>query len=107
MIVGHFGQSLGVEVILTPVQKRELILKARVYRVFAFIFVIAAVVTFIYLYLHNVEGRVFEILKDKPGILVILVLPFVPAAALTFLAKRLEKKFIQVMKSDRGIKDNS
>lgn len=70
---------------------REMILKARILRWAAVVFAIAGLVVFLILYARNVDGNFFSALTD-PFIVAIILVPFLPAAVLSWLARRLERK---------------
>lgn len=72
---------------------RELVLKARIYRICALAFALVGLVVFVALYLRNVEGSFLSSLTN-PFIITIIVFPFLPAAVLSILAARLERKYM-------------
>jgi hypothetical protein len=72
----------------------ELVLKARLLRLFARIFAVVGLIVFVGLYMKNVNGGLFSALTD-PFVIVILVVPFLPAAVLSWKAARLEKQYIK------------
>ncbi len=76
-------------------------MKARVYRVFAMVFVIVGLLVFIQLYLTKVEGRLAEAIRD-PFMVTIFLVPFLPAAVLSLLATRLERKLISAIKKEEA-----
>lgn len=71
---------------------QEYMIKAKLYRFMSLLFVTLGVVVFCAMYIQKVEGRVLEALKD-PMTIVIFLIPFVPAAVLTYLADGAEKKY--------------
>ena len=71
---------------------QEYMIKAKLYRFMSLLFVTLGVVVFCAMYIQRVEGRVLEALKD-PMIIAIFLIPFVPAAVLTYLADGAEKKY--------------
>jgi hypothetical protein len=70
-------------------------------RVFAIASVFVGLVVFTFLYFQKIEGRLLEALSDPRTIVVILV-PFLPAAVLTFLAERARAKFVDFMQLQHG-----
>ena len=72
---------------------RELILKARIYRFLGLIFACIGLVIFIALFMQNVDGSFFSSLTN-PFIIVILVVPFLPAIVLSMKARGFEKKYM-------------
>ena len=78
---------------------RSLLIKSRLYRFFALTFALMGVVVFMYLYLVHVEGQLFEALRD-PFIIVIIVMPFLPAIVLSLMAQKLERKFKKLGKPE-------
>ncbi len=71
---------------------RSLLMKARLYRMFALFFALMGVVIFISLFLSHVDGNFIKALRDPTTIAVILV-PFLPAVILSLMAQRTEKQF--------------
>lgn len=67
-------------------------MRAKVYRVVSLLFVTIGIGVFCVLYVKNVEGRLMEALKDPYTVFYFLV-PFVPAAVLSILADRADKKY--------------
>ena len=72
---------------------RELVLKARLLRLFALIFAIAGLGVFLVLYVQNIEGTFFSALTN-PFIITIVIIPFLPAVVLSWIARRVERKYI-------------
>lgn len=71
-----------------------MILKARLYRAFALVFVLAGLAVFTALFLEHVGGAFFSAMTD-PFVVMIVIFPFLPAVALSFLAGRIEKKILK------------
>lgn len=59
------------------------------------VFVALGLVVFMLLYIANVEGRLMEALKN-PFTIGMFIIPFLPAAVLSVLADRNEKKYIKL-----------
>lgn len=78
---------------------REYILKAKLYRFVSLIFITIGVLVFCVMYIQNVEGRLLEALRD-PMTVSIFLIPFVPAAVLTILADKNERKGRDLMNKD-------
>ena len=72
---------------------RELVLKARLLRLFGLIFGIAGLCVFLVLYVQNIEGTFFSALTN-PFIITIVIIPFLPAVVLSWIARRVERKYI-------------
>jgi xanthine/uracil/vitamin C permease (AzgA family) len=81
------------------IKGRELILKARLLRLFALVFAVVGLIIFLVLYMQNVEGAFFSTMTD-PFIVVIIVVPFLPAIVLSWLARRMERKYLIRKKRD-------
>lgn len=75
---------------------KESLVKARFYRLFAVLFAIGGLVMFLYLYLDRVEGRLFDALRD-PFVVVIILVPFLPAVVLSWLAGKHERLLEKAM----------
>ncbi|MFA7276143.1 MAG: hypothetical protein WC043_05015 [Pseudobdellovibrionaceae bacterium] len=71
---------------------REYLIKSKLYRVASYFFVAVGIFVFGVFYVKNIEGRLFDALRD-PATISLFIIPFVPAVALTFLADRAEKKY--------------
>lgn len=71
---------------------REFLVKSKLYRFASLLFVTIGIFIFCALYIQNVEGRLMAAIKD-PLIIFIFVFPFLPAALLSFLADKAEKKY--------------
>ena len=75
---------------------RELLIKARLYRFFAMTFALFGVVIFLFLYFKHIDGRLLEAMTNIKTVIIILV-PFLPAAVLAALASRTENKFYDIV----------
>lgn len=73
-------------------------MKAKVYRFASLLFVTIGIVLFCVMYVKNVDGRLVEALRNPLTIFIFLI-PFVPAAVLSLLADRAEKKYSNVISS--------
>ncbi len=71
---------------------QEYMIKAKLYRFMSLVFVTLGVFVFCVLYVQNIEGKLVEALKNPMTIAIFLV-PFFPAAVLSFLADSAEKKY--------------
>ena len=80
----------------TPTDVRTLLVKSKLYRTFSLVFVTIGIFLFCYMYVSNVNGRLMEALTEPATILVFLI-PFLPAAILTWIADRFEKKYMQAV----------
>lgn len=74
-------------------ETRIVLAKARLYRVFAIVFAVVGAMLFIHLYLNNIQGRVLASFTN-PSILFMLLVPFLPAIVLSWIAARMEKKVL-------------
>ena len=79
-------------------EARELLIKARVYRFFALAFAFFGFVIFLFLYFRHIDGRLLDALTNMKTVMIILV-PFLPAAVLAWLSSRTEKKFYDIVHS--------
>lgn len=71
---------------------RELVIKARIYRVLGLIFALVGLVIFLIMFMRHVEGSFFSSLTN-PFVVTMIIFPFLPAAVLSFLARRLEREY--------------
>ena len=71
---------------------QEYLIKAKLYRFMSLVFVTLGIFVFCALYIQNVEGKLVEALKNPMTVSIFLV-PFFPAAVLSFLADGAEKKY--------------
>jgi len=72
-----------------------------VLRVFAVITAIVGLVIFTVLYFKVIEGRLQEALSD-PRTIAIVLMPFLPAVVVSFLAERARAKFIDFIQTSVG-----
>lgn len=77
---------------------REMLIKAKFYRAASVIFALCGIGVFVFLMSRFVDGDIYVVLKD-PTIIIILLIPFLPAAVLSWLAVRSEKKFAAMLES--------
>ena len=75
---------------------KEYLIRAKFYRTFSLIFVVLGIIIFSFLYVANVDGRLIAALKN-PFTLGIFIIPFLPAAVLSFLAARNEKRYYKLV----------
>jgi len=68
--------------------------KSKLYRTFSLVFVTIGIFVFCFMYVNNVDGRLLQALRD-PFTIGIFMIPFLPAAALTYVADRFEKKYLE------------
>ena len=78
----------------TPINPKEYLLKSKFYKGAALVFVVLGLVIFMILYVANIEGHMMEALKN-PFTIFIVVVPFMPAAVLSLLADKNEKKYFK------------
>lgn len=79
---------------------RELVLKARIYRICALIFALIGLIMFVMLYMRHVEGAFLSSMTN-PFIITIVVVPFLPAVVLSILARRLEREYIKKFQQNK------
>lgn len=70
-------------------------------RVFAVVTAIVGLIIFTILYFKVIEGRLQEALSEPRTILIILI-PFLPAVVISFLAERARSKFIDFIQTSTG-----
>lgn len=78
-----------------PTNPKEYLIKAKLYKAVALAFLILGLVVFMALYISKIEGRLMEALKD-PTTLIVFVFPFLPAAFLSWLSSKNEKKYEKI-----------
>lgn len=76
---------------MTSTQAKVAIAKAKLYRIFALIFALVGVFVFVTLYISNFEGNFFSTMT-QPSVVLMLIIPFLPAIVLSWIASRIEKK---------------
>lgn len=81
---------------MTRKDARKTIIKARVYRGLAIMFAIGGLIAFLRVYFTEVEGHLFDAVRD-PWIVAILLLLFLPSVTLSWQARRLERRFFKIM----------
>lgn len=79
-------------------EARELLIKTRIYRFFALTFAAFGMVIFLLVYFRNLDGRILAALTEVKTVVLILV-PFLPAAVLAALAAKTEAKFYDLLHS--------
>lgn len=67
----------------------------------AVVFALVGLVIFIILYMKNMDGKVADALRDPSTILVVLV-PFLPAVVLSFMATRAESALKRMIEDARS-----
>lgn len=78
---------------------KEYLIKSKLYRFLALVFACIGVLLFCYTFFEQMQGEegLVGLLRD-PVRLVLLMFPFVPAVALSFMAQRAERKLAEVLK---------
>ncbi len=79
---------------------RDMLRQARAYEIFGTFFALAGLLTFIILYVRNIEGRLFEAIAN-PSTLLMIVMPFLPSVVLTNKAKALRKKALLMLEKKK------
>ena len=82
---------------MVSTENRLLLQKAKLYRTFSLVFVTVGIFVFCFMYINNVDGRLMQALRD-PFTIGIFMIPFLPAAVLTYVADRFEKKYLEATK---------
>ena len=77
---------------------RAVLVKARMYRLASIIFALMGVVVFAVIFFQNMGGDLLGALRD-PIFVVIVGFPFLPAAVLSWIAARMEKKLARLLES--------
>lgn len=93
--------------VLTDEQKAEarlLIANARINRFFALVFALGGLAVFMMLYFRYINGGMLDALK-RPSTVMIILIPFLPAAILARKSSKLEKQFHKLIGSETGKKD--
>lgn len=80
---------------------RGLLIKSRLYRFFALAFALTGVVVFITLYMRDVHGHLLEAMHDL-SIIGLVLLPFLPAVLLSYLAQKTERQFAALVTKPEG-----
>lgn len=80
----------------TRLKARELLLRSRIYRFVALIFAVFGLTIFIALYFKIARGNFLDVLRDI-RLFVILLLPFLPACVMSWVAVRTETRFKTLM----------
>lgn len=80
----------------TRLEARELLLRSRIYRVIALVFAAMGLVIFTVLYLKYMQGDILSALK-KPSLVLIILIPFLPAFVLSRMAFKAENKFAKLL----------
>lgn len=84
----------------TRLKAREMLLRSRIYRFIALVFAALGLVMFLYLYFHRLDGDMMHALS-KPGTVLVILLPFLPAAIMSWLAVRAENRFMALLEQLR------
>lgn len=80
---------------------RALLIKARFYHLCALVFAMIGIVLFGYLFFLNTKGNIVTALAD-PATVVILLVPFLPAAVLSWMGAAAEKKVIAMLEAQKN-----
>ncbi len=82
----------------TRLKARELLLRTRIYRFTAFVFAVIGLLIFLYLYFKDIGGDILTALSN-PAIIAIILLPFLPAAVVSWMSVRSEKKLMKMLET--------
>jgi len=80
----------------TRLKAREQLLRARVYRFLALVCAVLGLVMFLSIYFRYVDGDIIGALTRVSTVLMLL-LPFLPACVLSWMAVRAERKFMAML----------
>ncbi|MBU0800251.1 MAG: hypothetical protein KKA05_04535 [Alphaproteobacteria bacterium] len=80
-------------------EARALLLRSRLYRMFALVSAFVGLIIFIILYMQTIEGRLEDALRE-PQTIAIIIVPFLPAVVLSIMAERAQKKFDKFVYAD-------
>lgn len=83
-----------------------MLIKAKVLQVFADIFAVFGIFMFIYIYLTQYQNNPAKALQDPTFVITILV-PFIPAAVLAFVASRKRAKIRQTIEQNNAAKGSA
>ncbi len=81
-------------------EARNLLLKARVFRFFALFFAVIGFGIFLIFYLQNIDGQIFTALTE-PRTLWMILLPFLPAVILSYIAEKTSQEFFAILKGEK------
>ncbi len=76
---------------------KRFLVKAKLYRFAAYLFLAIGIVAFGMLYIKNLDGRLMEALRE-PSTILIFVMPFLPAIILSLLGMKADKKYRELSK---------
>ena len=85
-------------------QARRYLIKAKLYRFMAICLAIVGLVVFFFQYMEHVEGKLATIISS-PQLVLIFLLPFLPAAVLSWLSMRAYNKSYDALEKDLGQKE--
>ncbi len=85
---------------------RAMLIKAKVLQMFADIFAVFGIFLFIYIYLTQYQNNPTKALHD-PMFIVSILVPFIPAAVLAFVASRKRAKIRQVIEQNNAAKSHT
>ncbi len=83
-------------------EAKMFLIKSKIYRGIAFVFLIIGFGVFLALYIQKSEGDIMQALRD-PATIIMVVFPFLPAVVFSFMSGSLEKKAYALL--DTGGKD--
>ncbi len=79
-------------------QARELLLRSRIYRFVALLLAVIGLAVFGIFYFKYIDGNISSVLQ-KPTLILMLFLPFLPAVILSRMSAKTEKKFNAVLET--------
>ncbi len=82
---------------------QEYLVKSKLYRFMSLLFVTIGIFVFCAMYIQNIEGKLLQALRD-PMVITVFLIPFFPAAVLTYLADSAEKKYRKIISQQQAAK---
>jgi hypothetical protein len=71
-------------------------MKARIYRLFAFVFAGTGLMLFLFMFFYRTQGNIMAI-ADDPLAVVILAFPFIPAFVFSLISRKAEVKLRKLL----------
>jgi FtsH-binding integral membrane protein len=91
---GRLKDDEGVGSMSVEPEARIMMMKARLYRMFAIGFAVVGLVIFCTMFANHIEGSFFATLSD-PYLVVVILFPFLPAIALSMRANKIERNCLK------------
>jgi hypothetical protein len=81
---------------------KELLVKAKIYRFLAGMFAVVGLIIFAIVFTSKFDGKIINALQN-PYIVIAMVMPFLPAVVLSFMAAKADKKLNQLYVKIKGV----